>query len=397
MRRSLAWMSLALLFVIACGSPASEEPAGADGGAAAGDDPGGASGDAPGGAADAGAPPATTKPTFGEPIVLAPDQLEQWVWIPMPAMQCADGTAGGFAVNFTKKSRDLLVFLQGGGICYNALTCAAGGAPKSVGNDPLNTALDGSIKNHVGIFDRGDATNPLRDSSFVVIPHCTGDHHTGNRIATYGSATFHHVGYTNITRMLERVVPTFSDASRVVLAGFGAGGVGITANYHQLASAFESVGRPAPYLVIDAGPFMRPPFLATSAQATLRENWGLDGTIGTFCPSCFTTGFHDLYRVNGALHPGLRSSLLCSYDDSVVRLLYSVLNGGQVAMHEGLVDLADWGEATLGSNGASRHRVFHYGGTRHGALQVDALSKTAGLVDFLAGQLGTGDWPSVRP
>ena len=231
-----------------------------------------------------------------------------------------------------------------------------------------------------------------------MLPHCTGDHHTGNRVATYAGSTYHHVGYTNITRMLERVVPTFPDATRVVLSGFSAGGVGITANYHQLASAFASVGRPAPYLVIDAGPFMRPPFLKDTAQASLRESWGLDGTVGTFCPTCLTTGFHDLYRVNGELHPGLRSSLICSYDDSVVRLLYGVLNRGvfgSTQMRQGLDDLADWGEATLGTT--SPHRVFFYGGARHGALNVDALAATPGLAAFLEGQLGTGDWPSVRP
>src|SRR5690606_20982005 len=161
---------------------------------------------------------------------------------------------------------------------------------------------------------------------------------------------FHHVGYTNITRMLERVVPTFADATRVTLSGFSAGGVGITANYHQPATAFASGGQPPPYPSIDAGPFMRPPFLATEAQAELRASWDLESTVGAFCPSCGTTGFHDLSRVNAELHPGLRSSLICSYDDSVVRLLYGVLNKNafnSTQMYDGLVDLADWGEATL--------------------------------------------------
>lgn len=347
---------------------------------------------------DASIAPGDPTPTLGEPIEIQPDQYEQWVWIDMPEMRCSNGTAGGFAVNFTTDSRELLIYLQGGGICYDALTCAVGGAPSSVGDDPLRTAIETPIRDGSGIFDRRDTNNPFRESNFVVVPHCTGDHHTGNRVATYGNSTFHHVGYTNITRMLERIVPTFPDATRVVLSGFSAGGVGITANYHQLATAFTSVGHPAPYLVIDAGPFMRPPFLATSAQASLRESWGLDGTIGAFCPSCITTGFHDLYRVNGELHPGMRSSLLCSYDDSVVRLLYGVLNKngfGSARMRQGLDDVADWGEDTLGAT--SPHRVFFYGGTRHGALQVGPLTSTPGLVAFLEGQLGTGDWPSVRP
>jgi hypothetical protein len=347
-------------------------------------------------AAEAGDP----VPTFGEPIVLLPEQYEHWVWISMPEMHCSNGSVGGFAVNFTSESRDLLIYLQGGGICYDALTCAVGGAATSVGNDPISTALDAPVRDQKGIFDRLDPVNPFRHSNFVVVPHCTGDHHTGNRIATYGTSTFHHVGYTNITRMLERVVPTFEDASRVVLSGFSAGGVGITANYHQLASAFESVGQPPPYLMIDAGPFMRPPFLAPSAQASLRESWGLDGTIGTFCPTCLEDGFHDIYRVNAQLHPGLRSSLFSTYDDSVVRLLYGVLNKnafGSTQMHDGLVDLASWTDAEISPTGPSQHRVFYYAGSRHGTLHLESLSKTPGLVQFIDEQLGTGAWTSVRP
>ncbi len=347
---------------------------------------------------DAAVEPGDPVPTYGHPNELEPGQYRQRVWIEMPEMRCSNGTTGGFAVNFTTESRELVIYLQGGGICYDALTCSVGGAPSSVGEDPLRTALDGSIRDGRGIFDRADQTNPFRSSNFVVVPHCTGDHHTGNKVSTYGGSTYHHVGYTNITRMLERVVPTFRDARRVVLSGFSAGGVGITANYHQLATAFVSVGQPPPYLVIDAGPFMRPPFLKPAAQASLRESWDLDNTIGTFCPSCLTVGFHELYRVNGELHPGLRSSLICSYDDSVVRLLYGVLNKGAFGtpqMRQGLVDLAGWGEDTLGPT--SPHRVFYYGGTRHGALNVAPLASTPGLGAFLDGQLGTGDWPSVRP
>jgi len=380
MRCSFVLMSVALSLVAACGdSPGADDVVDAG--------------------VDSGSGPGDTTVTLGAPIVLTPEQYGEWVWISMPEMHCSDGTAGGFAVNFTTESRDLVIYLQGGGICYDALTCSAGGAATSVGNDPLRTSLDGSIRDHHGIFDRVDATNPFRNSNFVVVPHCTGDHHTGNRLADYNGKKFEHVGYTNITRMLERVVPTFPDATRVALGGFSAGGVGITANYHQLASAFASVGQPAPYLVIDAGPFMRQPFLATLGQAALRESWGLDGTIGTFCASCLETGFHDIYRVNQELHPGVRSSLLCSYDDSVVRLLYGVLNKdkfGTPEMRAGLDDLADWGEANLDADGPSLHRVFYYAGTRHGALQL-TLSSSPGLVEFLAGQLGTSAWPSVRP
>jgi hypothetical protein len=336
-------------------------------------------------------------PMLGAPIELEPDQYEKWVWISMPEMKCADGTEGGFAVNFTKRSPDLLLYLQGGGICYDALTCVS--AAQSVGPNPIASALEASVRNGVGAFDRNDPTNPFRDSSFVSVPHCTGDHHTGNKISTYGQKTYHHVGYTNITRVAERLVPTFKAPGRVVLSGFSAGGVGITANYHQIATAFESVGKGSPYLVIDAGPFMRPPYLQKSAQERLRKNWGLDNTIGTFCKACSTDGFHAMYEVNSKLHPGLRSSLVCSYEDDVVVTLYRVMNLDVLnlfRMKPGMIDLADWKASIAPTVTPSMHRVFYFHGKRHGSLTFP-LGDTPGLVDFLKGQLGTGNWPSVRP
>lgn len=337
---------------------------------------------------------------LGPPLEIDEAQHGQWVWVSMPEMLCSDGSAGGFAVNFVADRSELVIYLQGGGICFDDITCAFGGAASTVGEEPLRTALDGSIRTGRGIFDREDASNPFRDSNFVVLPHCTGDHHTGNRVADYVELTRHHVGYRNITRMLERVVPTFEDATQVVLSGFSAGGVGITANYHQLAAAFESVGQRSPYLIIDSGPFMRPDFLEPGAQAMLRETWGLDGTVGSFCPSCLTDGFHELYRANARLHPGLRSSLVCTMEDDVVRLLYDVLNDSPfdaARLRLGLEDLADWGETTAASLLPSTHRVFLYEGKRHGALNVAPLSDTPGLAAFLEAQLGDGDWESVRP
>lgn len=335
--------------------------------------------------------------TFGPPIEVAEAQHGEWVWVDMPSMRCSDGSVGGFAVNFVADRSEVVLYLQGGGICFDEITCALSGAASSVGDEPLRTALDGSIRNNRGIFDRADPTNPFRHSNFVVVPHCTGDHHTGDQASTYGQLTRHHFGYSNLTRVVERVVPTFREAERVVLSGFSAGGVGITANYHQLASAFESVGQPPPYLVIDAGPFLRPTWLEPSAQAMLRENWGLDRTVGSFCPSCLTDGFHELYRVNAQLHPGLRSSLVCTLEDDVVRLLYDLLNTEKydgARLKAGLNDLADW-KATLPDE--ISHRVFLYEGTRHGALNVAALSATPGLAEFLAAQLGDGEWTNVRP
>src|SRR6185369_15561531 len=106
-------------------------------------------------------------PTFGAPITIAAADLEKWVWITNPEMRCADDSPGGFAVNFTNRSRDLVVYLFGGGICYDLGSCRADqSALRGLGADPLAFLFGAEHGGErVGIFDRTDASNPFRDSN----------------------------------------------------------------------------------------------------------------------------------------------------------------------------------------------------------------------------------------
>ncbi|HVH46573.1 MAG TPA: pectin acetylesterase-family hydrolase [Labilithrix sp.] len=333
--------------------------------------------------------------TLGDPIVVSPADQEKWVWVPIPDMHCSDGSSAGVAVNFTNKSRDLVIFFQGGGACWNAVTCATQGENLKPVGPNIGDWMPGA-DGHSGIFNRADASNPLTKANFVYVPYCTGDGHLGNKVASYG---VHHVGYANATAALKRIVPTFTDAPNIVVAGFSAGGMGVTGNYHQIAAAFEAVGRPVITSINDSGPVLRKPYLTENTQNTLRNAWGLDKTIETWCPTCKTEGFHDIYRRMAELHPGQRGSLISSYDDHVVRLLYGALGSGVEfgRLREGLLDLATWEDGFQTKVAPSTLRQFYYGGDRHGAIEIYPLSDTPGLVPFLKEQLGAGTWKSVRP
>lgn len=338
---------------------------------------------------------------FGAPIVVDDAQLERWVWIADPAMRCADGSEGGFAVNFTAQSRELLVYLLGGGVCYDLATCTIDQPLlQGLGEQPLEFLFGpGAAGGNVGIFDRGDEANPFRRSNFVVLPHCTGDGHAANRVSTYPPlAPIQQVGYANVTAALRRIVPTFRDASRVVFAGFSAGGIGVSVNYHQFADAFASVGQPPPVLINDAGPTLREPYLSRSAQDKLIAGWGLDATVGPWCPECLTGGLHLGQRRLAELHPGMRSSVVCATSDVVVFGLYALLNGGTSSLQDGLFDLSDWIASYQDDVGPSRQRELFYDGDRHGATVVAPLAATPGLAEFLRAQLDDDPaWASVRP
>lgn len=329
-------------------------------------------------------------------IELPPEQWEQWTWVPIPGMVCGDGSPSGIGVRFTQASRNLVIWFQGNGVCYDLKTCTVfQNLLVGMGPDPLNHMWWGDTnQGQTGIFDRDDATNPFRDDNFVVLPHCTVDGHTADKESAYPLLpTFQQRGYRNATEALRRVVATFPDATRVVVSGFSAGGIGATANYHQIAAAFEAKGLASPFLIADSGPLLRDPYLSQIARNDLRNGWGLETTVYQACTECATEGPGAAYQAIATRHPGVRQSVLSSYADGTSSNLYRLLNydinfidGDR--FKRGLLDLA---------TANPQLRVFYFGGDRHGALPYP-FADSPGLVEFLNAQLSADpSWQSVIP
>jgi hypothetical protein len=357
------------------------------------------------GAAPASSPAPISKkpaPVLGDPLD-AP-KSEEWVWIPVEGTQCADGTEAGVGVNFTSQSRNLVVWFQGNGVCYNQTTCTLfQGLLTGMGPDPLDHLWWGDKNTpHLGIFDRNDPENPFREDNIVAFPHCGVDGHTADKDTTYGSLTVHQHGYSNVAQALPRIMATFQDATRVVVAGFSAGGIGAGANYHQIATGFEALGMPSPFLIVDAGPILPPPYATELATTSLRDGWGTDRTIDTWCSTCATEGYHTAYREIARMHPGLRSAIVSAYADGVATPLYSLLNADSTfdgaKFEAGLRELAVFTDSYQDAVSPSVHREFYYGGTRHGALVVAGLAATPGLSAFLNDQLNDApNWTTIEP
>lgn len=351
-------------------------------------------------AADADAGDDSGKPapgTLGEPIQVGTESLGKWVYVPIEGMRCGDGSPSGVGVNFTNESRELVVWFQGNGVCFNALTCSVyKNLLQGLGSDPIKQMFWGNVRaGEVGVFDRKDAANPFKKANFVVFPHCTVDGHTADKDTEYsGVGTVYQHGYANVTVALPRIVASFTDATRIVVTGFSAGGIGATANYHQIAQWFAPHNANLPFLINDSGPILREPHLSKGATEKLRAGWGLDNTIGTFCASCMTNGVGMIYKALADLHPGLQSAQLSSYADSVTSQLYMVLNGGKGEgewLKTGLLDHATWGESFT----PGRHRVFYFPGDQHGTIAGSPM--VSGVAAFLDAQLAGGPWTSVQP
>jgi hypothetical protein len=286
---------------------------------------------------------------------------DAWTWVPFPNAHCRDGSTTGIGVNVHAGSNKLMLFLQGGGACFNLLTCL--NTPAAFGEADF-TALAATTDGGVGaggVFDRSDAANPVKDWNYVYVPYCTGDVHSGdqpNGMVSGVSGTQAFVGYTNIGAYLERIVPTFPGLTQVLLTGVSAGGFGAAANYVRVARAFGSV---PVTLVDDSGPFMDTPYVATCLSQAWVQTWGLDKTLLADCGSDCANDGHFLLRYV--------KHVLTTYPSSVV----------------GLVDSTDDNTIT---------QFFGFGDSNcTGYVQLTGATFTAGLQDIrtqLAGQPNFG-------
>jgi hypothetical protein len=251
----------------------------------------------------------------GEPIS-AP--ATKWTWIPFAETKCRDGSAAGIAVSLNSPSKKLVIFLQGGGSCFDAGTCSS---------NPANIPAASQLPNSTGILDRGNMENPVKDWNYVYVPYCTGDIHIGDKEnvtipGVDGMQQF--VGRRNLEAFLKRVVPTFKDADQVLLTGISAGGFGAISNWEFVQWAFGTI----PVTMIDdSGPTMSNQFVPQCLYDLNLKYWGLDNTILKLCGSDCDAGGD--YTAQYAAHVGKRlqgqfGGLVESNQDQVIRWFFGI-------------------------------------------------------------------------
>jgi hypothetical protein len=329
----------------------------------------------------------------GNPIA-APE--DKWTWVPFPESRCGYGTSTGIGINPSSKGKKLLIFLMGGGGCFDAQSCAPSCNPQVHGHcarnlagyDATTLATELAVFFKPGsIFDRTSPSNPLRDHSWVFVPYCTGDFHSGSTLSSYN---VHHVGFSNMAAFLPRIAATFCPVESVLLAGSSAGGFGAVFNYHQVKAAFGSTRVD---LVDDSGP----PLAVQSMplQTTMRAAWGAAANAPSGCGECAKGWDAFLPFVAGAW-PDARLSLVSSLHDVSIGPYF----GGPIATPSGfqaaLNTFADQVVAPLAN--ARVYYVNDYHHTYLGDVLAGTVSKGVPLGTFLEQQIdASATWASVRP
>jgi hypothetical protein len=142
--------------------------------------------------------------------------------------QCSDGSPWNFYVSRAATEKTMVLF-EGGGACWNELTCDPNGALAPYKMTVSDTregydALDlGGID---GIFDRSNPDNPFADHTIVFVPYCTGDVHLGNAEVTYGDdVVIQHRGAVNAGTAIDWVVENLADTSELFVTGMSAGSI----------------------------------------------------------------------------------------------------------------------------------------------------------------------------
>lgn len=249
----------------------------------------------------------------------------KWTWVPFADAFCADGSTTGIGVNLSTKSSRAIIYFEGGGACWDELTCYTLMTASNFGSGYKESSFQAQAADTAylsmpgGLFDRSAATNPLKDYSYVYVPYCTGDIHAGNNVATYGAHKAKHVGFANVTAYLQRLVPTFAKADRVLIAGSSAGGFGAAYNWWQTQQAF---GKIRVDLIDDSGTPM-PKDIPTNYEATQRKTWNLAATLPPGCTGC-DMGLDALFGFYEKAFPKQRAALLSFTQDSVLPTYFGI-------------------------------------------------------------------------
>ncbi|MFC3552442.1 pectin acetylesterase-family hydrolase [Lysobacter cavernae] len=248
---------------------------------------------------------ASAYPLLGNPAGFddgfAPGRYLGWQTVqlaPETGAVCGNGTPYKFFVNRVADTRNTLIYMEGGGACWDYASCK-GLTPRSARNP------DGIPDDYMGLLNPGASlVSPFvlrvsptldvvktQDWNLVYVPYCTGDIYSGDKVAVYPDPSgqnpplvYHHNGLRNQRAVVAWLKDHLPRPTQLVQTGCSAGGVGSMLNYDHVR------GDMAPnraFLINDSGPVYSAPTGADPQQypsvplfATVRPAWGLDESNG---------------------------------------------------------------------------------------------------------------------
>jgi predicted small secreted protein len=250
------------------------------------------------------------------PPIVAP--AGTWTWVPIDGMACADGTPTGIGVNLSEASDDVMIFMAGGGACWDLNTCFTLNAAVHITGGYDEADFTSEIAGLSGAaFWQRTAGNPFKDASYVYVPYCTGDLHDGSNVATYDAThTVHHVGRTNASALVARVAATRPEAQTVWMIGVSAGGYGVSFDWDVARLGWP---QSKVHILADSSPLVS---MEPSRWSAMQASWKLSFPSG--CTGCAS----DLGAMPAALaataRAGERYGLLANTRDQTISTYFGI-------------------------------------------------------------------------
>jgi hypothetical protein len=253
--------------------------------------------------------------------------------------ECLRGTPFSMATR-NSGSEDLMIYLQGGGSCTNAL-CRA-------------TETAGTMIPTYGVLNAADAANPVAGWSVVYSPHCDGSLHFGDSDIPDMNRAHH--GLRNVSASLDVALSKFPNPRRILLTGASAGGYGTI-----WITALVRIVYPNAKLFVfnDAGIAISNPANPDGFRSVLGE-WGATGFIPRTCDACMTSPHLTPWMSWNLQHdPRMKLAMFSAYEDSVISGTFLMLD--PAVFKQALLEQT----AAVVDTAPARAKRFLVAGTQH--------------------------------
>jgi len=275
-------------------------------------------------------PPTDPPPAEILALTEAANSPNQWHYVANEEMFSRAGNTTGYLANINPNSTKLLLYLQGGGACYNQETC----------NDNNNSFTDAdgeefeqNANQQSGVlFNRNFTGNAYRDWNYIFVPYSSGDVHSGNNsdgdVPNNGPQDQKMVGYSNVTKIVEDALEYWGaqGITEFIVTGSSAGGYGTYLNFIQLADAYPSAQKTA---LVDAGPMFLNDEVFDECLADVWNNlfkFQYPPDYQDVVQTQFDEDLYGIYEYLALKYPNANFGLMSDTRDAVIRFFFGYGN-----------------------------------------------------------------------
>jgi hypothetical protein len=338
-------------------------------------------------------------------VLFAACEKGQLCQMDIPGAQCADGSQS-YISYIDRGSENLFVYVQGGGACFDAVTCGCRLKDKDCKGS--NEGGDGATAGYLSrppfysqIHPWGQNENgPIGRGNYFEIVYCTGDVYTGAGTVNYGNAlmprVLRHMGAVNFQLSIDKAKQLFPHVKKVTVIGSSAGGVGVTYNLHHIARNF---GQTELSVINDSGIPILAKYLDPNKIKSVLEKWNVMASLPEGLAKDGLVDFEDIYEFNASQFSGLKYALLGATRDAVFQGYFALLGGNSDSVKRSLEATSQILDKT------TNHKYFLNNGRWHTAtfltsfgIPKDTIPKSHGvnIEDWIAQMVGNSpEWRSL--